>query len=133
MGADSVGEEPAWVDGAAYLTYMKIRQDLARRATLGDDATEVTIGRRLDDGSRLDQPTGMGAKEEPDFADPNNPKDSSHVRKVGPRGDEQGTIAMFRRGLPYMDLLPDGSVEFGLHFVSFGDSLTSTRSSTAGC
>jgi Dyp-type peroxidase family/Prealbumin-like fold domain len=59
---------------------------------------------------------------EPDFADPNHPSVSSHIRKAGPRGAEQGTsVAMFRRGLPYMETAADGSVDFGLHFVSFGD------------
>jgi Dyp-type peroxidase family len=121
VGPDQMGDEPAWVQGAAYLAYMKIRQDLARRASLGDDAMQLAVGRRDDDGSRLDQQPGVDARDEPDFSDPNNPKDNSHVRKVGPRGDEQGAIAMFRRGLPYMDVASDGSVEFGLHFVSFGD------------
>jgi Dyp-type peroxidase family len=122
VGPDQMGNEPAWVEGAAYLAYMKIRQDLAHATALGNDVMEQAIGRRDDDGSRLDQQPGMDPKNEPDFTDPNNPKDNSHVRKVGPRGDEQGaTIAIFRRGLPYMDIAADGTPEFGLHFVSFGD------------
>ncbi len=122
VGIDQMGDEPAWVEGAAYLSYLKIRQDLVHATALGDDAMEQTIGRRNDDGSRLDQQPGMDPKNEPDFTDPSKPNVNSHVRKVGPRGDEQGrTIAMFRRGLPYMDIGADGSPEFGLHFVSFGD------------
>jgi Dyp-type peroxidase family len=122
VGIDQMAGEPAWVEGAAYLSYMKIRQDVPRANALGDDAMEQAIGRRNEDGSRLDQQPGMDPKNEPDFAEPNTPKDGSHVRKVGPRGDEQGTtIGMFRRGLPYMDIGADGTPEFGLHFVSFGD------------
>jgi Dyp-type peroxidase family len=122
VGLDQIGDEPGWVLGSAYLSYMKIRQDLAHAAELGEDAMEQAIGRRQEDGSRLDQPPGVAAKDEPDFTDPNSPAPGSHVRKVGPRGDEQGTdVAIVRRGLPYMDVTPTGQVEFGLHFVAFGD------------
>ncbi|MDQ6946514.1 MAG: Dyp-type peroxidase, partial [Actinomycetota bacterium] len=121
VGIDRLGDEPSWVEDATYLSYMKIKQDLDRAKALGNDAMEQAVGRRKDDGSRLDQQAGVGPMQEPDFNDPANPRDNSHIRKVGPRGQEQGTIAMLRRGLPYMDIKPDGSVEFGLHFVSFGD------------
>jgi Dyp-type peroxidase family len=121
VGIDQMGDEPSWVEDASYLSYMKIKQDLDRAKALGNDAMEQAIGRRKDDGSRLDQQSGVGPMQEPDFTDPASPKDNSHVRKVGPRGQEQGSIAMLRRGLPYMDIRPDGTVEFGLHFVSFGD------------
>lgn len=121
VGEDEMGGEPSWLQGAAYMAYLKIRQDVAKARALGDDAMEQVVGRRATDGSRLDQQPGMDAKQEPDFSDPNTPKDSSHVRKVGPRGAEQGTMAIFRRGLPYMDIGADGIPEFGLHFVGFGD------------
>ncbi len=121
VGIDQTGNEPAWVEGGAYMAYIKIRQDVARARTLGDDAMEQAIGRRATDGSRLDQQPGMDARSEPDYNDPSNPRDNSHIRKVGPRGQEQGKIGMFRRGLPYMDVGGDGTPEFGLHFVSFGD------------
>jgi len=121
VGLDQMPDEPAWVEGAAYMVYMKIRQDLALAALLSDTGMEQAIGRRNDDGSRLDQQPGVAAKDESDYTDPTTPGVRSHVRKVGPRGAEQGSIAIFRRGLPFMDIAPDGSAEFGLHFVSFGD------------
>ncbi len=122
VGLDQMGDEPAWVEGAAYMAYMKISQEVAQAATFNDDAMEQVIGRRKDDGSRLDQQPGLNPMDEPDYANPSTPGVGSHVRKVGPRGLEQSpAVEIFRRGLPYMEPAPDGSIDFGLHFVSFGD------------
>jgi Dyp-type peroxidase family len=122
IGLDQSGDEPAWVQGGAYLTYMKISQAIGQITVADDDAMEQVIGRRKTDGSRLDLQPGIAAMDEPDFTNATVPSVAAHVRKAGPRGDEQGTtIGIFRRGLPYMHIADDGSVDFGLHFASFGD------------
>jgi len=122
IGLDQTGDEPAWVQGGAYLTYMKISQAIGQTTVSDDDAMEQVMGRRKSDGSRLDLQPGIAAMDEPDFTNANLPSVAAHIRKAGPRGDEQGTtIGMFRRGLPYMHIADNGSVDFGLHFASFGD------------
>jgi deferrochelatase/peroxidase EfeB len=50
------------------------------------------------------------------------PASADHVRKVGPRGPGQD-VEIFRRGVPYYTLGPDGSPDAGLHFVSFQATL----------
>jgi deferrochelatase/peroxidase EfeB len=114
-------DEPDWTEDGTYLAYLKIRQDFDAWAGLSDADKEQIIGRRLADGSRLDLPAGSDPHTEPDFTgDPPSP--SSHVRKSGPRGGHDD-LAIFRRGVPYFGLGPDGSAQGGLHFASFQASL----------
>jgi hypothetical protein len=49
---------------------------------------------------------------------------NAHVAKAGPRGVND-PVAIFRRGVPYLDLAADGSLVGGLQFVSFQNSLDS--------
>jgi Dyp-type peroxidase family len=114
-------EEPAWAEDGSYLVYLKIRQNFDAWTSLSDDAREQAIGRRLADGSRLDLPPRSEPRREGDFtAEP--PMADSHVRKVGPRGAHDD-VAIFRRGVPYFDLDPNGGPNGGLHFASFQCSL----------
>jgi Dyp-type peroxidase family len=109
--------EPPWTEDGTYLAYLKIRQRFDIWQTLSDDDKHAAIGRRIDDGSRLDLAPGSNPREEGDFAgDP--PAPNSHIRKVGPHGAHDD-VAIFRRGVPYFDLDSDAGANGGLHFVSF--------------
>ena len=118
---DRQTKEPEWAEDGTYLAYLKIRQHFDAWDGLAEDQKERIIGRRLADGSRLDLPGGTNPHREPDFTG-RTPSPSSHVRKSGPRG-EHDDVAIFRRGVPYFGLGPDGSPLGGLQFVSFQASL----------
>jgi Dyp-type peroxidase family len=118
---------PPWAIGGTYLAYMKVLQNVPVAAQTGTSAMENVIGRRQDDGSRQDQPEHMDPREEPDF-DPGGtvPGVGSHVRKAGPRGNDQRDgkdVFLFRRGVPFTELANDDTLETGLHFVGFARSL----------
>ena len=125
----TVGVEPdgpVWAIGGTYMTYIKIQQNLdAPAASGGTTFMEGTIGRRQDDGARLDQPEHMNPVDEPDFGSVTTPAQTSHIRKSGPRGDEQRDASdafLFRRGVPFTDVV-NNQLSAGLHFVSFSRSL----------
>lgn len=113
LGAD----EPDWTEDGTYMAYMKVRQDLDRFDQLDPAAQDAVMGRRKPDGSRLDLPAGTDARGEPPFPS-DAPASADHVRKTGPRGPGQA-VEIFRRGVPYFSLGPDGAPEAGLQFVSF--------------
>src|ERR1700674_2009595 len=117
---------PAWAIGGTYMTYIKIQQNLdAPAGSGGTTFMESTIGRRQDDGARLDQPEHMNPVDEPDFGSATTPTQTSHIRKSGPRGDEQRDASdafLFRRGVPFTDIV-NNQLSAGLHFVSFSRSL----------
>lgn len=115
---DLFPEEPPWTAGGTYLAYMKIRQNLQVQRTLPADALDQTIGRRAD-GTRLDLAEGTATADEP--PDTAALPAASHVRKAGPRGDGRDPVRIFRRGLPYQEMTPDG-LHVGLQFVSFQPS-----------
>jgi hypothetical protein len=115
-------EEPGWTAGGSYLAYLKIHQDLDGVAGLAPDAQDQVIGRRKADGSRLDLPAGTPVSSEGPFAGDACPA-ASHIRKVGPRGDLHDQTRIFRRGVPFLTMNPDGSIDAGLQFVSFQRSL----------
>ena len=72
--------------------------------------------------SRLDLPPGSDPRHEPDtVGDP--PTGHSHVRKSGSRLPVHMGMGIFRRGVPYLEIQPDGSLHGGLQFVSFQRSL----------
>jgi deferrochelatase/peroxidase EfeB len=119
---DRAPEEPGWVEGGTYMAYLKVRQDLERAARMSEGELEAVLGRRRADGSRLDLPAGTDPREEKEMA-PDTPSAASHVRKSGPRGSHHDRTAIFRRGVPYLTLLTDGSLDAGLQFVSFQDSV----------
>jgi Dyp-type peroxidase family len=108
-------DEPDWTEDGSYMAYLKIRQDLEGFGALGVDEQDRRIGRRRDDGSRLDLPPGTDPHDEPPFPGAS----SDHVRKAGPRGEGQDDVQIFRRGIPYLGLSVEGAPEAGLHFVSF--------------
>jgi deferrochelatase/peroxidase EfeB len=114
-------DEPAWADGGSYMAYLKIRQDLAAFGQQTSEAQDMLVGRKRD-GTRLDlADQGIDPDDEP--ADvPNALPPSSHVRKVGPRGTHDDT-QIFRRGLPYLEITPEGKLEVGLQFCSFQATL----------
>jgi Dyp-type peroxidase family len=115
-------DEPVWANRGSYLAYLKISQNLELWGQLDQEAQEVAIGRHRDDGARFDRPGDVAFETEPDFADGTCPV-TAHVRKAGPRGELHDQTKFFRRGLPFVDLQPDGTAVAGLQFVSFQHSL----------
>lgn len=113
--------EPPWIEDGSYLAYMKIEQHLSRFAALGEEQQQEIVGRHRD-GMRLDLQTPVGPGEEPEFSG-DRPAANAHIRKAGPRGQVHDRTEIFRRGVPYLDLHPDGGYETGLQFVSFQRSL----------
>ena len=109
-------DEPIWADGGTYMVTMKIVQNQAAFAALGDDAVrDSVIGRRVD-GTRLDLPVGSDPHGEgPDVPEALPP--TSHVRKAGPRAHHDDN-QIFRRGMPFVEAL-NGTLQVGLHFCSF--------------
>lgn len=117
---ETTPEEPRWTEDGSYLAYLKVPQDLDRWRQLPPEERERIMGRRESDGSRLDLPPGSNAHAEADFGG-EPPSSASHVRKSGPRG-ARDVLQIFRRGVPYLTLNPDGRPTAGLHFVSFQGS-----------
>lgn len=116
-------EEPAWTENGTYLAYLKVAQNLEAWAQLPTEQQEQIIGRRKDDGSRLDLPEGTNPRQEGAFAS-EQPTPNSHVRKSGPRSNVHDRTGIFRRGLPWFGVREsDGVLEGGLQFVSFQRSL----------
>ncbi len=115
-------DEPVWSDGGSYVAYLKIQQDLERWNALDPATQEGAIGRRKDDGSRLDLPPGTAIDVEGEFAGDQCPA-NAHIRKVGPRGALHDQTAFLRRGLPFVELGSDATLSAGLQFVSFQTSL----------
>lgn len=122
---DSNPDEPDWTEGGTYAAYLKVEQDFNVFAGLDDAAKQQAMGRKLDaDGTRLDQADGARVRDEAAFADPAVPPANSHVRKAGPRIDaHHDAVKIFRRGVPYHEVDPNGVVCAGLQFVSFQSSL----------
>lgn len=119
---DFAPDEPDWVEDGTYLAYLKIPQDFERWGQLPVTEQERIMGRRKDDGSRLDLSPGTDPHSEGDIAsDP--PSLNAHVRKSGPRGALHDRTQIFRRGVPYLTLREDGALDGGLQFVSFQSSL----------
>lgn len=122
VNRDLVPNEPHWTEDGTYLAYLKVRQDLDRFNALAVGEQEQIIGRRKPDGSRLDLPEGTDPRTEGEFAG-STPSPNSHVRKTGPRSTLHDRTLIFRRGVPYLNLREDGSLDGGLQFVSFQSSL----------
>ncbi len=114
-------DEPDWCEGGAYMAYLKVPQALDRFTALAPTEREAILGRRLEDGSRLDTP-GVRPRDEGPFTGV-QPAKNAHVRKAGPRTELHDRTSIFRRGVPYLTLKPDGTIDAGLQFVSFQRSL----------
>jgi Dyp-type peroxidase family len=113
---DAFPEEPAWTAGGTYVAYMKVRQNPQAAAGIGTDGLDQAFGRRSD-GTRLDGQAGdPNPSTEPDDTSALPP--TSHVRKAGPRGASRDAVRIFRRGLPFQEMTPDG-LHMGLQFASF--------------
>ncbi|ROR90938.1 Dyp-type peroxidase [Nocardioides aurantiacus] len=119
---DRLPEEPDWLAGGCYLAYLKIEQNLDAFHGLDQPTQEQIMGRRTDDGSRLDLAPGTDPKTEAEFGDPSNPPQTSHLRKTGPRGTLHDQTGIFRRGVPYVEE-EGGVLKFGLQFVSYQATL----------
>jgi deferrochelatase/peroxidase EfeB len=118
INRDREAEEPRWAEDGTYLAYLKIEQNLDAWNALSAEDQEQIMGRRKADGSRLDLPTGTNPHAEPDqIGEP--PLGRSHIRKTGSNLPVHAGLGLFRRGVPYFSLRPDGSPDGGLHFVSF--------------
>lgn len=113
--------EPAAAEGGTYMVTMRIPQDLAAWAALTESDQEQVMGRRKSDGSRLDVPAGTAVADERDIA--SGCPFASHVAKAGPRGEHRDRVNIFRRGVPFIELQPDGVLDAGLQFVSFQASM----------
>ncbi len=122
VNRDLAPDEPHWTEDGTYMAYLKVRQDLDRFNALPVGEQEQIIGRRKPDGSRLDLQAGTDPRTEGEFTAP-SPTPNSHVRKTGPRGALHDRTLIFRRGVPYLNLREDGSLDGGLQFVSFQSSL----------
>lgn len=109
-------DEPAWSRGGSYMAYLKITQNVAAWNQLSPDQQAAIIGRRSD-GSRLDEPTGTPVEDEGEFTG-DVPAQNSHVRKAGPRGADNDSVQIFRRGVPFLEVENNQVVE-GLQFVSY--------------
>jgi deferrochelatase/peroxidase EfeB len=120
---DRSPEEPAWAGGGSYVAYIKIHQDLDAMAALSEAAQEEIIGRRKADGSRVDLPLGTPVAAEGVFAEAAACPITAHIRKAGPRGGLHDQTEIFRRGVLYLTLNPDATIDTGLQFVSFQRSL----------
>jgi Dyp-type peroxidase family len=112
--------EPDWLEFGTYGVYLRVREDVDALTALPLGEQEKIFGRRRDDGSRLDLPAGSDPRSEGALTDALGV--DAHTPKAGPRGDRD-SVAIFRRGVPYVELAPDGSLVAGLHFVSFQRSL----------
>jgi Dyp-type peroxidase family len=119
---DRAPEEPAWTAGGSYLVYLKISQNIDAMAGKSESEQEQIIGRRKSDGSRIDLPEGTPVAQESGFDGTACPV-TAHIRKAGPRGELHDQTRIFRRGIPYLTLNADASVDAGLQFVSFQRSL----------
>lgn len=115
-------DEPEWADGGSYMTFVKILQNRQAFAALpSDQARDEMIG-RTKGGERLDfVGQSIAPREEPAEPAPNL-LPHAHVRKAGPRQGHDDT-EVFRRGLPFVEVSPDGNLRVGLHFCSFQASL----------
>jgi deferrochelatase/peroxidase EfeB len=122
LDPDRSPDEPAWAAGGSYVAYLKIRQDLDAMKAKSEAEQEAIIGRRKPDGSRLDLPVGTHVAQEGPFENEICPA-NAHIRKAGPRGSLHDETRIFRRGVPYLTLNPDGTDEAGLQFVSYQRSL----------
>lgn len=112
-------EEPRWADGGTYMAYMRINQNPAGFAALGDDAARDGAIGRLKNGERFDLPgQNIDPHDEPD-TQPQPP--NGHVGKVGPRGLHDDN-EIYRRGMPFVETV-EGQLRVGLQFVSFQASL----------
>jgi deferrochelatase/peroxidase EfeB len=121
VNRDDAPDEPECSEDGSYLAYLKIEQHLATMAARPESEQEEVIGRDKE-GRRLDLEAGVEVGDEPEFSR-EIPPVSSHIRKAGPRGQLHDSTMIFRRGVPYVDLHQDGTVESGLQFVSFQRSL----------
>lgn len=118
---DREPSEPAAAEGGTYMVTMRIPQDLAAWAALTEADQEQVMGRRKSDGSRLDVPAGTTVDAEGEIT-AGCPL-ASHVAKAGPRGEHRDRVQIFRRGVPFIELRPDGVLDAGLQFVSFQASM----------
>lgn len=110
-------DEPHWADGGTYMVTMKIIQNRETFQALPDDAARDNVIGRTKDGLRLDlRDQAIDPHDEPVDV-PHALPASSHVRKVGPRGEHDDT-QIFRRGLPFMEVV-EGQLQMGLQFCSF--------------
>lgn len=121
VNRDRDPSEPAAAEGGTYMVTMRIPQDLAAWAALTEAEQEQVMGRRKSDGSRLDVPAGTTVEAEGELAE--GCPLASHVAKAGPRGEHRDRVKIFRRGVPFIELRPDGILDAGLQFVSFQASM----------
>ena len=119
-------EEPVEAEGGTYMTTMRVLQDLAAWNALAVADQERMIGRRKDDGSRLDLAAGTAIVDETTINGASCPF-NSHVAKLGPRGEHNDAVRIFRRGIPFINLTPTGTVEAGLLFVAFHNAMSPIR------
>jgi deferrochelatase/peroxidase EfeB len=118
---ETAPEEPTWVEGGSYMTFLRIVQHAEAFAKLGDQTSRDNVIGRQPSGTRLDLVgQRVQPRAEPREPTPNLPA-ASHVGKAGPRGHRDDT-QIFRRGLPFMEVA-DGHLHVGLNFASFQASL----------
>lgn len=119
--------EPDWTTNGSYAV---VRASVVGTSTwdghpLGEQ--EHTVGRWKVSGSALDHPDDpTQPPAEPDFAaDPSGTVTplTAHIRKANPRGPDDASRRIFRRGYPLVLPTVDGMTR-GLVFVCFGRTIT---------
>lgn len=138
-------DDPPWMSGGTYMTFLRVEVDLTAWRRLTRDGQELAVGRNKLSGVRLlgvdrdetgrarpvtASSSGSAAQDRLDWIDPPQVSDEllemSHIHRVNQHRSTPsapGGWRMFRQGYDYLERLgPDGPV-LGLNFVSFQTDL----------
>lgn len=120
--------EPQWCKDGTYVAVRASTIDFSSWDSLNLGVQEHTIGRFKGSGQPLsaaEAPTQPLA--EPEFT--NDPQGATtpltaHIRKANPRGPEDQSRRIFRRGYPLLSAAPPEGLRRGLVFIAFARSLS---------
>jgi deferrochelatase/peroxidase EfeB len=132
---------PEWMAGGTYMTFLRIRVDLAAWRAVGRGRQELSVGRSKLSGAALeavhetedgnlvaharpfdfdDSEAIMEWRDPPQRADPH--LERSHIHRANQsRGSPEapGSFRMFRQGYEFLDEMGGDVPRLGLNFVSF--------------
>lgn len=124
---DPPTREPEWCRGGSYAVVRASAIDTTSWDDRALDDQEHVVGRWKVSGSALDKPDDPSVPPaEPDLAaDPAGAVTpvTAHIRKANPRGPEDATRRLFRRGYPLILADVEGTMR-GLVFVAFARTIT---------
>lgn len=121
-------QEPQWAKDGTYVAVRASTIDFSTWDSLNLGVQEHTIGRFKASGQPLSAPESpMQPIGEPEFT--NDPQGATtpltaHIRKANPRGPEDQTRRIFRRGYPLLTAAPPEGLRRGLVFIAFARSLS---------